>query len=227
MYDYSFLENNKYAKWYMNICNSRSNSRKIKFLTEKHHVKPISINENNLTINLTHREHFVVHWLLTKAVKKKHKHKMLKAIAAMSMSNNGLRNYKLTPLEYSILRKKHIESLSVPCSESRKTAISKARKKTLKIKCSFCEKETDPGNFKKYHGENCKHNPNIDPKNAIRKRELAQKSVRKSLERGTFAGNNNIKNNDGPFECPHCGSIGKNWPNMKRNHFERCSKINK
>lgn len=36
--------------------------------------------------------------------------------------------------------------------------------KVSKIKCNYCDKEVDPGNFKKYHGENCKLSPTYEPK---------------------------------------------------------------
>lgn len=49
-----------------------------------------------------------------------------------------------------------------PCSETRKSNISKARLKTKKLVCEHCSKEIDPANYKRFHGENCKENPNVN-----------------------------------------------------------------
>lgn len=49
-----------------------------------------------------------------------------------------------------------------PCSQSRRDSIKKARLKTKKEKCPHCDKQCDPGNYKRFHGNNCKHNPNVD-----------------------------------------------------------------
>lgn len=45
-------------------------------------------------------------------------------------------------------------------SEETKHQMRKSHNLTPKIKCEFCDQEFDAGNFKKYHGENCKLNPN-------------------------------------------------------------------
>jgi len=48
-------------------------------------------------------------------------------------------------------------------------------------KCNFCLKEMDIGNYTKYHGDNCKLNPNINPI-ILEKRSLhAKKAAKASL----------------------------------------------
>jgi hypothetical protein len=41
-------------------------------------------------------------------------------------------------------------------SEETKNKIRESRKKTKKIECYYCNKLADPGNFKQFHGDNCK-----------------------------------------------------------------------
>lgn len=73
-----------------------------------------------------------------------------------------------------------------PCSESRKLAISKARKLTPKITCPHCNKMFDGGNFKRFHGENCKLNPNINPEILKERSKTNQKSYNTQKMNKTF-----------------------------------------
>ena len=75
---------NKYTKWYFNII-CKAKDIKIINETEHHHVMPSSIFQEfrALTkhkwngVHLTHREHFICHWLLTKMCDGLYKEKML------------------------------------------------------------------------------------------------------------------------------------------------------
>lgn len=70
-------QDNKYYKWYSNIC-QRASQRNLSAstYTEIHHIMPKSVfpefqkDEKNL-VKLTAREHFICHWLLTKMIKDK------------------------------------------------------------------------------------------------------------------------------------------------------------
>jgi hypothetical protein len=108
------------------------------------------------------------------------------------------------------------------CSEERRNSISKSRLNTRKIKCNNCGKETDPGNFKRFHGDNCKLNPNIDPRILEERSNKAKSSMIKQKENGTFK---KPKPPVGVFKCPHCNKEGINYGSMKRHHFDRCKAI--
>lgn len=86
---------NKYTKWYYQIIESSTASGYI----EKHHIIPKSLGGSDDSSNiapLSAREHFICHMLLPKMVKsKQHKHKMIRAIWAM------------TTLEYSDRQERH------------------------------------------------------------------------------------------------------------------------
>jgi len=69
-----FLEN-KYIKWYYSIIDNRIKMPHKKDLyTERYHIIPKSLggnNEKHNLVRLSAREHFLVHWLLTKMCKSK------------------------------------------------------------------------------------------------------------------------------------------------------------
>ena len=77
-----------------------------------------------------------------------------------------------------------------PCTEERKLSISKSRKLTPKITCEHCNKQCDGGNFKRFHGHNCKLNPNINPDILKERSEITRKSYLTQLNSNNF---NNFK----------------------------------
>lgn len=106
-----------------------------------------------------------------------------------------------------------------PCKESRKNAIKEARLNTLKISCEHCEKEVDPGNFKRFHGDNCKFNPNIESSLLEERSVRAKQSIQTQKETGTFS---KPKTPVGIFKCIHCEKESSNYGAMQRHHFNRC-----
>lgn len=89
----------KYEKWYLSIINkAKTREKEDNFLYEKHHITPKSLGgsdeESNL-VNLTLREHFICHILLTKFTKKDEKHKMLCALHRMAFSKKYRINSRL------------------------------------------------------------------------------------------------------------------------------------
>ena len=100
---------NKYNHWYSNIID-RARNRMIDGYTEKHHVVPQSLggsnNKDNL-VDLTAREHFICHWLLTKIYTGEAKAKMIYALNGMKRSNEFAQRYetKITARVYENLKK--------------------------------------------------------------------------------------------------------------------------
>lgn len=77
---------NKYRKWHDQII-ERATGRELLGNFERHHIKPKCLdgsNEKSNIVKLTYREHFLVHWLLTKFIKGKGKGKMLYALNMMT-----------------------------------------------------------------------------------------------------------------------------------------------
>ena len=87
---------NKYNRWYDQIIKHAQN-RVAKGYTERHHIQPRSLggadSANNL-VDLTAREHFVCHWLLTKMTTGEDHFKMLNALRMMRAEKAGQQRYE-------------------------------------------------------------------------------------------------------------------------------------
>jgi len=100
---------NKYNLWYANIVD-RARGRTINGYTEKHHIVPQSLggsNDKDNLVDLTAREHFICHWLLTKIYTGEAKAKMIYALNGMKRSNEFAQRYetKITARVYENLKK--------------------------------------------------------------------------------------------------------------------------
>lgn len=100
---------NKYNLWYANIVD-RARCRTIDGYAEKHHVVPQSLggsNDKDNLVDLTAKEHFICHWLLTKIYTGEAKAKMIYALNGMKRSNEFAQRYetKITARVYENLKK--------------------------------------------------------------------------------------------------------------------------
>ena len=108
---------NKYEKWYKDITN-RGQSRITNERTESHHIIPKCLggadDKSNLT-NVTLREHFICHWLLTKIHYGKERHQLLKALWMMKAENQNQTRYKtkITSRVYATLKEEYIKLQSI------------------------------------------------------------------------------------------------------------------
>lgn len=94
------FKDNKYNKWYQQIILSARNRDTIGY-TEKHHIIPSCLggtNSKDNLVELTAREHFIVHLLLIKMVEDKDVYRMVHAIIRFT---DKVKNSK----EYELLRK--------------------------------------------------------------------------------------------------------------------------
>ena len=100
---------NKYTTWYTAITD-RARTRKLEGYTERHHVIPKSLNgtddKTNL-VDLTAREHFICHWLLTKMYTGEAKSKMIYALNGMKRNGKFTQRYEtlVTSRVYENLKK--------------------------------------------------------------------------------------------------------------------------
>jgi hypothetical protein len=100
---------NKYTNWYQAIT-ERARTRNIDSYTERHHIQPRSLggtdDKDNL-VDLTAREHFICHWLLTKMHTGEAKSKMIYALNGMKRGNEFAQRYetKITARVYENLKK--------------------------------------------------------------------------------------------------------------------------
>lgn len=107
---------NKYTTWYNNII-QRAKNRSLIGYKERHHIIPKSLGGSNLKenlVDLTAREHFICHWLLTKMVCSPHKEKMIYAAWTMAnLENQTQRRYKITGKIYQSLKQEYCKVKSV------------------------------------------------------------------------------------------------------------------
>jgi hypothetical protein len=101
---------NKYTKIYQKII-YRAKDRKLSDYCETHHIIPKSLGGTNLKenlVDLTAREHFICHLLLTKMYIGNDKDKMVHAAWAMTtLKNEHQQRYKINSKIYEILRKQY------------------------------------------------------------------------------------------------------------------------
>ena len=116
---------NKYEKWYISITQN-AKTRLLEGYSERHHIIPRSLggtdNIDNL-VDLTAREHFICHWLLTKMYTGQDKHKMLNALRMLRAENLNQKRYKTKITarvyanlkeEYAILQSKKFAGINNP-----------------------------------------------------------------------------------------------------------------
>lgn len=89
--------NTKYIRWYAAITEN-AKGRILDSYTEKHHIIPRCLDgtdDSDNLVDLTAREHFVCHWLLTKIhhTGKQH-YQMLNALRGMRRENKNQQRYK-------------------------------------------------------------------------------------------------------------------------------------
>ena len=102
---------NKYKQWYNQIT-ARGQYRITDKKTESHHIIPKCIGGTNDPGNLTNvtlREHFICHWLLTKIYIGKERHQLLKALWMMKAQNQNQTRYntKITSRVYANLKEEY------------------------------------------------------------------------------------------------------------------------
>jgi len=108
---------NKYTKYYNRIIENRKQNPILNVYTETHHIIPRSLGGSNADenlVNLTAREHFICHWLLTKMYAGESRGKMINALYMMQAKNPNQKRYKskITARIYSKLREEYVEYIS-------------------------------------------------------------------------------------------------------------------
>ena len=149
----TFLDN-KYTRWYNSII-ANAKGRTTAGYSEKHHIVPKclgGLNTSNNLVELTAREHFICHWLLTKMVDNtKHKYQMWNAFSCMLYRESAVQErYKVTSRIFENIKKEGSKIKSIKFSGSRnpmygkthsKEAIAKIQKTHIGRKKSDQERE--------------------------------------------------------------------------------------
>ncbi|HET8688756.1 MAG TPA: HNH endonuclease signature motif containing protein [Methanosarcina sp.] len=203
---------NKYTRWYYQIITNALSNIPNDY-KERHHIIPKSLGGDNSKenlVDLTAREHFICHWLLTKMVAGDNKRKMSYALHAMLNLKLDVR-YK-NSIAYE---KNKIET-------SRYKSIARKGKLVGKENYNFGNKWTEEqrtkmSEFRK--GKNFRSDFTYSEESKIKMRESAKQRWTPE-ERAKFS--ELRRNNMHEFTCSHCGKTGKGKSNFNRWHGDNC-----
>ena len=142
---------NKYKKWYYSII-SKAQIRQLPLseYKERHHIIPKSLGGNNLPenlVNLTAKEHFVCHLLLTKMVDSQYRSKMLYALWSMTIKENpNQKNKRYKPSSRMYAQIRHIISIenggaNHPQAKTYEVTAPTGTKCIVKYLKQFCEEK--------------------------------------------------------------------------------------
>lgn len=106
------FKTNKYSKFYYSIVNNAIQAKRAKRGNESHHISPRSLggsNDKSNLVNLTPREHYICHLLLTKFTSGEAYQKMSYALHRITNHSSGkIKSSKM----YAMIRKAHSDMLS-------------------------------------------------------------------------------------------------------------------
>jgi hypothetical protein len=178
---------NKYKKWYDRII-KRAQSRVLEGYTESHHILPRSLggvdNIDNL-VELTAREHFICHILLTKFTKGADRNKMLHAVIIMKGKNKQQDRYINSKL-YETARKAYAEKRSADQQGTGNSYYGKKHSAETRAKMSAAKKgKSVPWNKGKARTEEEKRNISLARK--------GQPSPKKGTQGKTWTDEQRIK----------------------------------
>ena len=192
---YKNKNQNKYYKWYLNIIKNRLKCPVTEKYKEKHHILPKCIggndNKENI-VNLSAREHFIVHYLLTKFIYGKDRHKLVLAFHALSIwknSNRKNKHKKINSRLYEYLKKEISEANSKRSKEM-------WQNQEFKSKMSKIHKKSWENDKQKKQLKYMKEN------SPLKNPETHNKTMKTRKERGTniWVTNNPMKNKEFALE---------------------------
>lgn len=163
---------NKYKKWYASITEN-AKDRVITGYIERHHIIPRSLDgtdEKHNLVDLTAREHFICHWLLTKMYTGEARSKMIYALNGMKRTNKEQERYEtpITGRVYARLKEEFGKTHSAtmkgrnapnkgkPMSEEQKAKIRATKKANPRIITEEYREQQRQGRLGKTHSNNTK-----------------------------------------------------------------------
>ena len=146
---------NKYTTWYTAIT-ERATTRTLVDYKERHHIVPKCLggsdNKENL-VDLTAREHFICHWLLTKMHTGESKSKMVYALNGMKRNGKYTQRYetKITSRVYENLKKEFaiVHSATMKGRPAHNKGVPMAAEQKEKIKKTATGKVMSPESIAK------------------------------------------------------------------------------
>lgn len=214
---------NKYTKWYFSIIkNRKENPFPNNIYTERHHIIPKSFggsNKQENLIRLSAREHFLVHWLLTKmCISKDHSIKMKHALLRLMNASETLETYKWSKWQYEVAKNKKAAALKEARKNGKDPRLGKKHSPESKEKMRNAKLGIKR---KPEHCEYLKTRPVTDEtrkklSNSLKGRVFSEESRKKSSK--TQKGK---PQNKTILVCTKCGQ--KNYATqIKRYHNDNC-----
>jgi hypothetical protein len=214
---------NKYTNWYFNIIKN-SNNRKLdkSVYIEKHHIIPKSLGGSNKSTNickLTPREHFLVHWLLTKMlVKIENKNKMQYALRRLMNETEKSKKYIWSKWHYTIAKKHSLEVNKRTKSGENNPMYGKKHtdlaKSAISAKNTGLKRSNEHKQIISESNKGKKHKKESIEK--IRNAHLGRK-----LHEETKIKMSESQKNVEKLQCPYCG-VFASPSNAKRWHYNNC-----
>lgn len=202
----------------------RAKTRKLQGYKERHHIIPKCLggtNDDDNLVDLTAREHFIIHKLLYFIYPDNDK--LFFAYRMMALQTSSLTNkrtYLVSSHEFERLRLEH----SIRVSKNQK-GISLSKQHCENISKSLSNRTIPLDVREKISKTLTGRKLSAETKQKI---SLARKGIVVSTETRQKLREAALGTNTGPKEkvqCPHCGKIGGK-PSMTRFHFDNCKKIN-
>ena len=216
---------NKYTRWYKQITD-RARFRITEGYTETHHIQPRSLggtDDIDNLVELTAREHFICHWLLTKMTTGTDRNKMLSAFFLMR-GNNTYQNRYINSRAYEILRDEYSQYISKmnsgrvqPLEEKAKQIAAITGRKRKPFSEEWRQKMSKAHEGEKNHRYGVKVSE--ETKQKQRAKALGRKQSEETIRKKADA----IRGRAKPkLLCPHCNQMiaVNTYP---RWHGPRCS----
>jgi hypothetical protein len=201
---------NKYTRWYNNITEN-AKSRHIDDYTERHHILPRSLggtdDATNL-VNLTAREHFICHWLLTKMHTGEARGKMINALYLMQGKNQYQDRY-INSKVYETLRKEYAQYISKLNKGRVQPLDEKARQIaaiTGRKRAPFSEEWKEKMSVKKSGKNNPRYGIIVlaDTKQKMREKALGRTQSEETIKKKADAVRGSKREKK---LCPHCNQM--------------------
>jgi hypothetical protein len=203
------FSDNKYTRTYYRIV-QRAQSRTLPkdSYKERHHIIPRSLggsNSKDNLVDLTAREHFICHLLLTKMVTGPAKYKMASAAwSLLGFRTSDRPSVKVTGAIYEILKKEKSIQQSTFMKTSNPMTNPESRKK--------CSQVGEANGMFGRVGPNKGKTGELSHMYGKKRPDHAAKMMGR-------------KNPAMPWECEHCGKEGKGLNNYARWHGPKCSEL--
>jgi hypothetical protein len=201
----------KYKKWYYAIIAKALARTTQPAYTERHHIIPVSLggsnNKDNL-VDLTGREHFICHWLLTKFCIGSAKPKMLAAMYMMQAKSKDQDRY-INSRVYDHIRAEYAKSISErntgmtltpeQCEKVRRCKLGKKREQfsdEWKAKMSDAHSGENNAMYGKTHSDDTKEKIRQKALGRVYSKEVIARRSATAIARG-YKRERKI--------CEHCG----------------------